>query len=1264
MWVKSISEKGEGNVMRIKKAKKLVIILLMFFSMFGINLMQDVDVVEAVVTNEGLNDEILNADILKTLGNNPDQWDRVFEEKWKDFKWYNKTATDDWRWNGKKANAVVGKSADDPMVIPETGDAIIEVYSPHQLAYLFEMVNNTPNFLQDKTISIKKDFDFAGYDYAWVDSPNLLDVTILGNNHTFYNIGSQKSFIQSMTNSKMEKLNFVSAKLVSETKSPPNKDGRLLGIIGEFEVGTSVNDLSYVRVQDSIIFSAYPFYSVASGDASYAGPFGESLSLKADHIATVNNAVYAVKAHVGGLIAKSDSTTITNSYSVDSVVIAKGNHSGGFISCSDGGIDVTNSFTNNEVYGNEQTGVFIGIIVENNKLGGSFKNCYTSGSIEGTTNLGGFIGEISPYPSGSSNNFKVSFTNCYSTSIVGMQNGGTNLGGFIGSISNKPAKEVSFVDCYAAGEVGSIDTKTSGTSRTVGGFIGKSGYDEYYKTMYGTYENVYYDKQTTAMRELESGQTLDNTVEGQKNGILGLKGVLTSDSDKFGAGLASQPKSSSGKSFDEVFGFTGFKDDVYQNNSLIVDNASWVYDGGNKDSDLHNCMYPQLSVFFNSDDAFVRAYSYASVSTVHEQVWDKSAYGVALPNTTYDTVRDLTMRFTMTSYVDNDKDRNAQIIWDQDNTMSTIYPSDQRKVIGFFDKTLSSKYDRDYWTSDKFAPGIEWVKVKVNLVDSSGQQVVGSRRLRVIPTMNLAPGKDQIDLLTGSDYDHAKDMYMAYSTATNLTSNSITTGVYPDSLPFQTDDPRSLIQTNTNDAELMNLFNKYKGQFRVPTKYMTEVTSDFDNNNGIKNPTNVVNTKMYRVKSFEEMNNVVKISYDKTTDLLLDFDLLKNNDPTAKVWADKITGKQAFAKEDIGRYLIEYEWVMPDGRFMRDSKMIMIQDGKHDVGLNVYNAKDGKANADLVALDVKDFQYGDTLPTLSFGVPSASTESVVEHFTPVVLGFKNLFDTTTIDKIEFVVTTADINATLTTQTVAFPKVEDGASVSVPTSYVYSSYEEAGQYFAKVVKTDRVYTLHYDAANKYYYITIDTQFKDGVTGLQRYDVESDMKLNIYVSTAPVNEEGTLSILNKTFLNGKEVNKEDEFIYRIVGPNGFDDSFTLDSLAASNQVNMPLPIGDYTMTQTRKPNGYALDKVMIDTKEVKDVYRFTIADGKETSIVIYNSMTTNNDPTQKPVTPTKPNKPTTKPGSVDTGDSKMVLIYLLLVLVSGLAIKVLNDRRLDN
>lgn len=226
---------------------------------------------------------------------------------------------------------------------------------------------------------------------------------------------------------------------------------------------------------------------------------------------------------------------VEDSYSVDCTVFSNGGDSGAFLSCG-GKLICRNCFTNNIMYGNTKTGAFFGRIVT--KDGGAyplyddngektvdiyFENCYASGSVEGNSKIGGFVGFEDSYDD---ERYGVSvYKNCYTTSMVGMDYAGSQLGGFIGHESTYPVqktvikdengKQINvdkngdtkagsvYINCYAAGEVGNIQTKTSTTStgNYQGGFLGEVGETN------GTYVNCYYDMQTTGMRERAAGKS-------------------------------------------------------------------------------------------------------------------------------------------------------------------------------------------------------------------------------------------------------------------------------------------------------------------------------------------------------------------------------------------------------------------------------------------------------------------------------------------------------------------------------------------------------------------------------------------------------------------------------------------------------------------------------------------------------------------------------------------------------------------------------------
>ena len=267
---------------------------------------------------------------------------------------------------------------------------------------------------------------------------------------------------------------------------------------------------------------------------------------------------------------------IENCYSVDCELYSLDmlGDSGGLLSCG-GKLICRNCFTNNIVYGAKKTGAFFGRIVTTDSGGSGlyddagkkrveiyFENCYASGSIEGTSKIGGFVG----FEDGSDNAaFGVAvYRNCYTTAMVGMDYAGSQLGGFIGhentgsnqkatinvgvdedgnTITNSNSGSV-YINCYAAGEVGNILSDTSveqtGDYDYIGGFLGLAGF--YGSGGIGTYSsggnngnyiNCYYDMQTTAMRERAAGKSDQFAQLGaDASQIPGVTGVYTEHSDK------------------------------------------------------------------------------------------------------------------------------------------------------------------------------------------------------------------------------------------------------------------------------------------------------------------------------------------------------------------------------------------------------------------------------------------------------------------------------------------------------------------------------------------------------------------------------------------------------------------------------------------------------------------------------------------------------------------------------------------------------------
>jgi hypothetical protein len=157
------------------------------------------------------------------------------------------------------------------------------------------------------------------------------------------------------------------------------------------------------------------------------------------------------KTYVGGLVGR-NSGTVDNCYSTGSV---SGTTSfvGGLVGCNDYGGTVSKSCSTGTVSGGSYVGGLVGI----NSWYGTASNCYSTGAVNGNQDVGGFVGY---------NNHGTA-SNCYSTGSV---RGDSTVGGLVGRnygpVSN----------CYSTGSV-------TGSTTEVGGLVGRN--------YYGTVSNCY-----------------------------------------------------------------------------------------------------------------------------------------------------------------------------------------------------------------------------------------------------------------------------------------------------------------------------------------------------------------------------------------------------------------------------------------------------------------------------------------------------------------------------------------------------------------------------------------------------------------------------------------------------------------------------------------------------------------------------------------------------------------------------------------------------
>ncbi len=611
------------------------------------------------------------------------------------------------KWNGTAVEAV-----------DSDGDGFVEVTTPEQFRWAIQ------NF---KSLKLMNDIDMGGLNgTAWapVAVGGTATFEIEGNNHRVYNLyvsGSSQDALFSTVNNP----NFIMKNLTFKYANVRSTAQYTSVVIAHFVRGK----LDNVNVEDSIVKGANFTAGLVTGwDTGYKAYNGSDATINQNtgtyinHCHTTRVYTYGTSC-VGNFTGPLMGSHVSNSYAVDGVTISTAGHSGGFVSCP-GYCFVENSFCNITMYGNTDTAVFSGVDHYSDK----YLNCYASGVVEGTNGVGGFLGNPRRSTPGHS-----SYENCYSTTMVGMQNQAANMGGFVGvGIADE-----AFINCYAAGEVGTLETNPTPGSSSVGGFAG---------TMSSTCQNCIYDKQTTAMKEC---------LVGASNSYSGVSGELTQDL------IGKLP--------------SGYSTDT------------WL---------AHDGMYPQLKAF--SDDALlnanfleadrdiVKAYSAASVSTALLYPSNITIDGT-MDKTDYDTVRSIRYLFPFT----NDelvKDDSFEISWVADDLKCQIAGMEDLPII-----SLRS----DTYAVASLAPGIGWTTVKVKYYpdpSNKAEYVVGTRRLRLVPTTTLsvatAAGVDHVIYVeldgatkhlgeAHTHYDHRDGVYFSLGSAADLSHNQIKKQPFP-----------------------------------------------------------------------------------------------------------------------------------------------------------------------------------------------------------------------------------------------------------------------------------------------------------------------------------------------------------------------------------------------------------------------------------------------------------------------------------------------------
>ena len=195
--------------------------------------------------------------------------------------------------------------------------------------------------------------------------------------------------------------------------------------------------------------------------ATVTGLFGYTgMGAKIQNLTIEGGHIYNEQGEYAGVvIARAENTIVENCHVKNfSINVSARYSTGGFIGYAEK-IIVRNCSSEGTVFGSNDVGGFIGQLQQPSP-GWSIneiKNCRSSCNVNGTKNIGGFIGCMQFF---SDNAITVIIESCHSTgSVLGLMD---NAGGFIGACLNS---QVDISKCYSTGDV-------IGASNYVGGFIG------------------------------------------------------------------------------------------------------------------------------------------------------------------------------------------------------------------------------------------------------------------------------------------------------------------------------------------------------------------------------------------------------------------------------------------------------------------------------------------------------------------------------------------------------------------------------------------------------------------------------------------------------------------------------------------------------------------------------------------------------------------------------------------------------------------------
>lgn len=833
-----------------------------------------------------------------------------------DFVFAESNVSEAWKWNSWMALKEPDEgqtAADDPLVIP-TAKAVTgadasyyqvsyDVYSVEQLLYAL-----AHNSRQNRIINIKQNLDFNGAKRNWspptiggnvrIDGSNagkegnenaiLYNLMSYQNNSGGWDTGQLSGAFINLSDScgKIEICNieFQSAYSICFYRA----GGGLFGTSSAYssdDCSRGSSNMKNVMIKDSVFYNgSRTFLDETLIGGKHISPWG---MLNGDEASGTNYKINMSNCYVSGCKVYGNDHVcafvsrvwhgIKSSYCfvTDTVLCGTGGHSAGFVSCQmENKAYCTDCFVNLDMYATTTSGGFTAIV------GGIYERCFTTGKLEGYYNLGGFACQP---------NEKSTFTDCYSTMLVGMRSASHNIGGFIDLIRSK--SNITFKNCYAAGELGDYSTDSTSTrqsnNKSVGGFVRAIEGS-------GSFTNCYYDKQTTAVREWVTSKI--NAERGES--VEGITGVLTSTTNKSGVGLTGDYTKKSSKFSEEFKGF--------------IDNDVWVFIDG---------FYPQIknlrwgSGFSESVNSLVKANSFASAATVYLDTWDS---GYDWSNTGVRSKSEQAYARTKEdAFSESKKDGYSAHVGYQ-YTYDTV-----REIVSDFQVTRTNTsfiplLGKETLTIEDGsgtvnAPGVEWMSIS-SAAYTSGLKSIASRPIRLVSLMSVDAGADK-SLKINELYDHTKDA--RFTIIDELTDDlivgmddaktwaSLSEQAYPSSKKYY-----EAVTSTTN-------FGASKDAW-----VYTEISLIEENGQTLPEP-----------KSVRVTGAGTNKEGSRTT--------------TERQWLGELPIGSGFS---VGmKFKLTYYWMLSDGRYCSDSKLVTLIPGEYTLTESVYN-QNGSSNSTALYL--------------------------------------------------------------------------------------------------------------------------------------------------------------------------------------------------------------------------------------------------------------------------------------------------------------------------